>query len=68
MPDPINALQNLASQGSRNQMMGMGPQTGQMPNQPQPTATNILQTLNRGPQQMMTMQVTNCAITHKHVL
>ncbi|KAL0894437.1 hypothetical protein ABMA27_013039 [Loxostege sticticalis] len=31
-PDPINALQNLASQGSRNQMMNMGPQ-GQM--QPQ---------------------------------
>ncbi|XP_049870982.1 mediator of RNA polymerase II transcription subunit 15 [Pectinophora gossypiella] len=28
-PDPINALQNLASQGSRNQMMNMGPQ-GQM--------------------------------------
>ncbi|XP_053607525.1 mediator of RNA polymerase II transcription subunit 15 [Plodia interpunctella] len=27
--DPINALQNLASQGTRNQMMNMGPQ-GQM--------------------------------------
>lgn len=26
-PDPINALQNLASQGSRNQMMNMGPQS-----------------------------------------
>ncbi|CAB3231478.1 unnamed protein product [Arctia plantaginis] len=25
--DPINALQNLASQGSRNQMMNMGPQS-----------------------------------------
>lgn len=31
-PDPINALQNLASQGSRNQMMTMGPQ-GQMQQQ-----------------------------------
>lgn len=31
-PDPINALQNLASQGSRNQMMNMGPQ-GQMQQQ-----------------------------------
>ncbi|XP_052757897.1 LOW QUALITY PROTEIN: mediator of RNA polymerase II transcription subunit 15 [Galleria mellonella] len=30
--DPINALQNLASQGSRNQMMNMGPQ-GQMQQQ-----------------------------------
>uniref|UniRef100_A0A2A4JEL4 Mediator of RNA polymerase II transcription subunit 15 n=1 Tax=Heliothis virescens TaxID=7102 RepID=A0A2A4JEL4_HELVI len=30
--DPINALQNLASQGSRNQMMTMGPQ-GQMQQQ-----------------------------------
>lgn len=41
MPDPINALQNLASQGSRNTnpMMGMsGPQTGQLggPQQVQP--------------------------------
>ncbi|CAH0404595.1 unnamed protein product [Chilo suppressalis] len=31
-PDPINALQNLASQGSRNQMMNMGSQ-GQMQQQ-----------------------------------
>ncbi|XP_030028357.2 mediator of RNA polymerase II transcription subunit 15 isoform X2 [Manduca sexta] len=31
-PDPINALQTLASQGSRNQMMSMGPQ-GQMQQQ-----------------------------------
>lgn len=31
-PDPINALQTLASQGSRNQMMNMGPQ-GQMQQQ-----------------------------------
>ncbi|KAI8427451.1 hypothetical protein MSG28_001987 [Choristoneura fumiferana] len=31
-PDPINALQNLASQGTRNQMMNIGPQ-GQMQQQ-----------------------------------
>ncbi|XP_028027750.1 mediator of RNA polymerase II transcription subunit 15 [Bombyx mandarina] len=36
-PDPINALQTLASQGSRNQMMNMGPQ-GQMQQQ------NVMQT------------------------
>lgn len=29
-PDPINALQNLASQGSRNQMMNMGGPQSQM--------------------------------------
>jgi len=56
MPDPINALQNLASQGSRNnQMMGMGgPQSVSMggPQQMPPiSATNLLQTLNRGPGQ-----------------
>ncbi|KAF5271366.1 hypothetical protein FQA39_LY08164 [Lamprigera yunnana] len=59
MPDPINALQTLASQGSRNnQMMGMGvPQqqvqmggSQQMPSIP---ATNLLQNLNRGPNQGM---------------
>lgn len=53
MPDPINALQNLASQGSRNPMINMGPQPGQMGGPQQPTATNLLQTLNRGPPQQM---------------
>lgn len=55
MPDPINALQNLASQGSRNAMVGMGgpPQPGQMGSGQ--GAANLLQTLNRGPggQQIM---------------
>lgn len=55
MPDPINALQNLASQGSRNPMMNMGPQPGQMGGPQQGTATNLLQTLNRGPTQQMMM-------------
>lgn len=32
-PDPINALQNLASQGTRNQMMAMGGPQGQMQQQ-----------------------------------
>lgn len=56
MPDPINALQNLASQGSRNSQMigGMGtpPQGQQMGGSQQvgpQNATNLLQTLNRGP-------------------
>lgn len=55
MPDPINALQNLASQGSRpqQQMMGMGgPQGGPMggPGGPQGSnipASNLLQTLTQ---------------------
>lgn len=57
MPDPINALQTLASQGSRNnQMMGMagGPQSVSMggPQQmPSISATNLLQTLNQAPRQ-----------------
>ncbi|KAJ8978013.1 hypothetical protein NQ317_002775 [Molorchus minor] len=55
MPDPINALQNLASQGSRNPMINMGPQPGQMGGPQQTTATNLLQTLNRGPGQQMMM-------------
>ncbi|XP_022918876.2 mediator of RNA polymerase II transcription subunit 15 isoform X1 [Onthophagus taurus] len=63
MPDPINALQNLASQGSRNnQMIGMA-QPGQMvaagpPQQTMPSpATNLLQSLNqRGPENGMVMQ------------
>lgn len=51
MPDPINALQTLASQGTRPPMMG-----GQMgPNGPMGAgnASNLLQTLNR-PQMPMT--------------
>lgn len=62
MPDPINALQNLASQGNRNnaQMMGGmgGSQPGQMggPQQmPSITASNLLQTLNRPGQNMNNM-------------
>ncbi|XP_055642457.1 mediator of RNA polymerase II transcription subunit 15 [Toxorhynchites rutilus septentrionalis] len=55
MPDPINALQTLASQGSRPQMMGGqmgpgGPMGGQMGTG---NASNLLQTLNR-PQMPMT--------------
>lgn len=46
MPDPINALQNLASQGTRNpmptQMMGIGDSVG--PGNANPNA-NILQNL-----------------------
>lgn len=59
IPDPISSLQNLASQGSRNNQMSMGmagPQGGPMggPQQmPQITASNLLQTLNRGPAQGM---------------
>lgn len=56
MPDPINALQNLASQGSRNnQMMGGMTQSGQMggPQQMPSPATNLLQSLNRGPSNTM---------------
>lgn len=63
MPDPINALQTLASQGTRNNnpMMGMGgPQSGPMggPQQMPPiTASNLLQTLNRPGQNMSNIQV-----------
>lgn len=56
MSDPINALQNLASQGSRNnQMMGGIAQPGQMsgPQQMPSPATNLLQSLNRGPPNTM---------------
>lgn len=56
MPDPINALQNLASQGSRNnQMMGGMAQPGQMngPQQMASPATNLLHSLNRGPANAM---------------
>uniref|UniRef100_A0AAR5P856 Mediator of RNA polymerase II transcription subunit 15 n=1 Tax=Dendroctonus ponderosae TaxID=77166 RepID=A0AAR5P856_DENPD len=53
MPDPINALQNLASQGSRNSMVGMGgpPQANQMRGPGQGNA-NLLQPINQ-PQIMM---------------
>ncbi|XP_044743309.1 mediator of RNA polymerase II transcription subunit 15 isoform X2 [Chrysoperla carnea] len=51
MPDPINALQNLASQGTRNtQMIGMGGPQGP-PNMNTNTASNLLQTLNNRPGQ-----------------
>lgn len=48
MQDPINALQNLASQGTRNtQLMGHGIHpAGNMPPIP---ASNLLQTLNQRP-------------------
>ncbi|CAH0556823.1 unnamed protein product [Brassicogethes aeneus] len=53
MPDPINALQNLASQGTRNPILNMRGQ-GQMGGPQQgPTASSLMQTLNRGGQQMM---------------
>ncbi|XP_029164900.1 mediator of RNA polymerase II transcription subunit 15-like isoform X2 [Nylanderia fulva] len=60
MPDPINALQTLARQGTgNNQMMGMG---GPGPNHQgiiqQPTAntaSNLLQSLNQRPGQPMNM-------------
>lgn len=62
MQDPLNALQNLASQGNRNaQTMPMGP-GGPNPNQMAPggpvAASNLLQTLNqqRPGQQMQQMQ------------
>lgn len=55
MPDPINALQNLASQGSRNPVINMGPQGGQMGGPQQAGAANLLQPLNRGPGQPMMM-------------
>lgn len=48
--DPLNALQNLASQGNRNQMMGAGgPNANQMSGGPGvgPAASNLLQTLNQ---------------------
>ncbi|XP_066143899.1 mediator of RNA polymerase II transcription subunit 15-like [Euwallacea fornicatus] len=58
MPDPINALQNLASQGSRNPMGGMNPQPGQMTGPGQPVS-NMMQNSNFnnrcGNQQMMGM-------------
>jgi mediator of RNA polymerase II transcription subunit 15 len=54
VPDPINALQTLAIQGTRNPLMTMGgSQQAPMGAQQQITATNLLQTLNRGPGQAM---------------
>lgn len=73
MPDPINALQNLASQGTRNnsQMMGMGgPQSAPMggPQQMPPiTASNLLQTLNRGPGQNMNVNMQVCCLLNKRL-
>lgn len=64
MPDPINALQNLASQGSRNnQMMGGMAQQSQMngPQQMPSPATNLLQSLNRGPTNAMVNMQGNMA-------
>lgn len=62
MQDPLNALQNLASQGNRNpQLMPMGgaPGPNQMAGPGGPgTASNLLQTLNQqrpGQQQMQPM-------------
>lgn len=49
-PDPINALQNLASQGTRNQMMAMGPQ-GQM--QLINSNSNAIPEMSRMPPQMV---------------
>ncbi|XP_045481242.1 mediator of RNA polymerase II transcription subunit 15-like isoform X2 [Harmonia axyridis] len=49
MPDPINALQNLASQGTRNnQMLNMGPQ--------QQMGVNVFQALGRPGGAMPNMQ------------
>ncbi|XP_017778571.1 PREDICTED: mediator of RNA polymerase II transcription subunit 15 [Nicrophorus vespilloides] len=61
--DPINALQNLASQGTRNNMMGMngpqggpqGPQMQQM--QAMPANSQMIQNMNRGPNQVMGRQL-----------
>ncbi|XP_062549105.1 mediator of RNA polymerase II transcription subunit 15 [Armigeres subalbatus] len=59
MPDPINALQTLATQGTRPQMMGgqMGPGGGPMGNQMGGgNASNLLNTLNRPQMPMTNMQ------------
>ncbi|XP_044266798.1 mediator of RNA polymerase II transcription subunit 15-like isoform X2 [Tribolium madens] len=57
VPDPINALQTLAIQGTRNPLMTMGGnQPGPMGTQQQIAASNLLQNLNRGPGQAMNMQ------------
>lgn len=55
MPDPINALQNLASQGSRNPMVGMAgpPQPGQMSNPGQPPNMLPASNFNNRTQQIM---------------
>ncbi|KAJ9595965.1 hypothetical protein L9F63_012858, partial [Diploptera punctata] len=54
--DPINALQNLARQGTGNQMMGLGgPQGGGMVQPSSIPASGLLQTLNR-PQGLPGMQ------------
>ncbi|KAL1512579.1 hypothetical protein ABEB36_002151 [Hypothenemus hampei] len=54
LPDPINALQNLASQGSRNAMVGMAgpPQAGQLTGSG-PGGPNLHQSLIRSQPQVM---------------
>ncbi|PSN43410.1 hypothetical protein C0J52_02626 [Blattella germanica] len=50
--DPINALQNLARQGTGNQIMGLGgPQAGGMVQPSSIPASSLLQTLNQRPPQ-----------------
>ncbi|CAD6999011.1 unnamed protein product [Ceratitis capitata] len=58
MPDPLNALQTLASQGNRNAQMPGGPNPNQMGPGGPVAASNLLQTLNqqRPGQQMQQMQ------------
>uniref|UniRef100_A0A034WK64 Mediator of RNA polymerase II transcription subunit 15 n=1 Tax=Bactrocera dorsalis TaxID=27457 RepID=A0A034WK64_BACDO len=58
MPDPLNALQTLASQGNRNAQMAGGPNPNQMGPGGPAAATNLLQTLSqqRPGQQMQQMQ------------
>ena len=58
MPDPLNALQTLASQGNRNAQMAAGPNPNQMGPGGPAAATNLLQTLSqqRPGQQMQQMQ------------
>ncbi|KAL3290282.1 hypothetical protein HHI36_023628 [Cryptolaemus montrouzieri] len=50
MPDPINALQNLASQGTRNnQMLNMNAQQNPMGGPQQQMGVNVFQAMARGP-------------------
>ncbi|GFG38157.1 hypothetical protein Cfor_04819, partial [Coptotermes formosanus] len=55
--DPIGALQNLARQGTGNQIMGLGgPQGGGMVQPSSIPASSLLQTLNQRPQGLPGMQ------------
>ncbi|PNF30136.1 hypothetical protein B7P43_G01265 [Cryptotermes secundus] len=54
--DPIGALQNLARQGTGNQIMGLGPQGGGMVQPSSIPASSLLQTLNQRPQGLSGMQ------------